>query len=61
MQHLAVLENAALVSSSKAGRERHFVVRTERLATAAGWMSQVAAQWEARLATLKALAQASSG
>ena len=57
-QHLAVLESVDLVSSTKAGRERRYTVRVERLTAAASWMNHVATQWDARLAGIKDLAEA---
>jgi DNA-binding transcriptional ArsR family regulator len=57
-QHLAVLESVDLVTSARAGRERRYAVRVEPLTAAANWMNQVAAQWDARLAAIKALAEA---
>jgi DNA-binding transcriptional ArsR family regulator len=57
-QHLAVLESVSLVSSARAGRERRYTVHVEPLTAAASWMNQVAARWDARLAALKALAEA---
>jgi DNA-binding transcriptional ArsR family regulator len=58
VQHLAVLESVDLVSSARAGRERRFTVNVEPLTAAANWMNQVAAQWDARLAAIKSLAEA---
>jgi DNA-binding transcriptional ArsR family regulator len=58
VQHLAILEKVALVSSMKAGRERQYVVRPEPLTEAARWMDRIAAQWDARLAVIKKLAEA---
>jgi DNA-binding transcriptional ArsR family regulator len=57
-QHLAVLESVGLVSSARAGRERRYTVHVEPLTAAASWMNQVAARWDARLAAIKALAEA---
>jgi DNA-binding transcriptional ArsR family regulator len=57
-QHLAVLQSVDLVTSARAGRERRYTVHVEPLTAAANWMNQVAAQWDARLATIKALAEA---
>jgi DNA-binding transcriptional ArsR family regulator len=57
-QHLAVLQSVDLVTSARAGRERRYTVHVEPLTAAARWMNQVAAQWDARLATIKALAEA---
>lgn len=59
-QHLAVLESVALVSSTKAGRERRYSVRVEPLTAAASWMNHVATQWDARLAAIKELAEGST-
>jgi DNA-binding transcriptional ArsR family regulator len=57
-QHLAVLESVELVTSARAGRERRYTVHVQPLTAAASWMNQVAAQWDARLAAIKALAEA---
>jgi DNA-binding transcriptional ArsR family regulator len=57
-QHLAVLESVDLVTSARAGRERRYAVHVEPLTAAASWMNQVAAKWDARLAAIKALAEA---
>jgi len=56
-QHLAVLESADLVSSARTGRERRYTVHVEPLTAAASWMNQVATEWDARLAMIKALAE----
>lgn len=60
MQHLAVLESVALVSSAKSGRERRYTVHVEPLTAAANWMNRVASQWDSRLAAIKALAEAAT-
>ncbi|HEY5051473.1 MAG TPA: metalloregulator ArsR/SmtB family transcription factor [Acidothermaceae bacterium] len=57
-QHLAVLESVDLVSSARVGRERRYTVHVEPLTAAATWMNHVAAQWDARLAAIKSLAEA---
>ena len=44
-QHLAVLEEARLVSRSRAGRQVLFTVRTDGLAAVAGWLTDRAAAW----------------
>ncbi|MGH8961986.1 MAG: ArsR/SmtB family transcription factor [Jatrophihabitantaceae bacterium] len=59
-QHLAVLESVELVTSERTGRERRYTVNVEPLTAAANWMNQVAAQWDARLAAIKALAEAAT-
>jgi DNA-binding transcriptional ArsR family regulator len=60
-QHLAVLESVDLVSSARVGRERRYTVHVEPLTAAATWMNQVAAQWDARLAAIKSLAEGLAG
>jgi DNA-binding transcriptional ArsR family regulator len=57
VQHLAVLEQVGLVASHRAGRERRFTVQPEQLTATARWMTQVAAQWDARLAAIARLAE----
>jgi len=46
-QHLAVLEEACLVSRQRAGRRVLFTVRPEGLAAAAHWLTARAAAWQA--------------
>jgi DNA-binding transcriptional ArsR family regulator len=58
VKHLAILTRAGLVTSSKHGRDVRFVVETERLAQTARWMEGLAADWDARLATIKQIAEA---
>jgi DNA-binding transcriptional ArsR family regulator len=58
VQHLAVLGQVQLVRSQRSGRERRYTVHPEPLTATARWMSQVAAQWDSRLATIKRLAEA---
>jgi DNA-binding transcriptional ArsR family regulator len=57
IKHLAVLDRAGLVESRREGREVLFSVRPEPLESAARWMATVAAEWDARLAALKRLAE----
>lgn len=47
-QHLAVLEEACLVSRRRAGRQVLFTVRTDGLTAAAGWLTDRAAAWGER-------------
>jgi DNA-binding transcriptional ArsR family regulator len=57
VKHLAVLERAGLVTARRAGREVLFAVRPEPLEAAARWMTDRAAAWDARLATIKKIAK----
>jgi DNA-binding transcriptional ArsR family regulator len=57
IKHLAVLDRAGLVESRRRGREVVYSVRSEPLESAARWMAAVAADWDARLAALKRLAE----
>lgn len=51
-KHLAQLERAHLVDGRRAGRETRFQATPGPLADAIGWMTEVGAQWESRLAAL---------
>ena len=57
-KHLAVLEQAGLVSRRKQGREVLYRVEADRLDQATRAMAGVAAQWDRRLAAIKRLAEA---
>ena len=57
LKHLGVLQDSGLVSSVRAGREVLFRVQSGPLAATAEWLSSLAAQWDARLADLKARAE----
>jgi DNA-binding transcriptional ArsR family regulator len=57
IKHLAVLDRAGLVESRRRGREVRYTVRPERLDATARWMAGVAAEWDARLAAIKRLAE----
>ncbi len=57
-KHLAVLEQAGLVSRRKQGREVLYQVEADRLDQAARAMADLAAQWDRRLDTIKRLAEA---
>ncbi len=55
--HLAVLEEAGLVSRRKQGREVLYRVQAGRLDQATRAMADLAAQWDRRLGTIKRLAE----
>src|ERR1700740_1011205 len=57
-KHLAVLEEAGLVSRRKQGREVLYQVDADRLDQAARAMAEIAAQWDRRLVAIKRLAEA---
>jgi DNA-binding transcriptional ArsR family regulator len=59
VKHLAILEKAGLVTGSKKGREVRYTVHSERLDAASRWMADLAAEWDARLARIKQLAESS--
>jgi DNA-binding transcriptional ArsR family regulator len=53
-EHLAVLETAELVSSTKAGRVRTYHLARAGLALADGWLAEQRRIWERRLDQLDA-------
>ena len=57
-KHLVVLERSGLISRRKEGREVLYQVEADRLDQATRAMTEVAAQWDRRLATIKRLAEA---
>jgi len=57
-KHLAVLEQAGLISRRKQGREVLYQVQADRLDQAARAMAEPAAQWDRRLDAIKRLAEA---
>jgi len=60
-RHLKVLERAGLVESSRTGREVLFIVRRHELDRSAKWMTNLADQWDRRLAAVKAKAEPGKG
>lgn len=56
-KHLAVLDRAGLVAGQRHGREVRYVVRPQRLYVATRSMAQVAAEWDARLSSIKRIAE----
>jgi len=57
-KHLAVLEDAGLVSRRKQGREVLYQVQAGRLDQATRAMADLAARWDQRLGAIKRLAEA---
>lgn len=51
-KHLAALADAGLVAGARAGREVRYTVTPQPLEDAVGWMAQVGAQWDDRLAAM---------
>ena len=51
-KHLAVLDAAGLVSSSRSGRELRYRLTPRPFEDAVGWMVRVGAEWDDRLARL---------
>jgi DNA-binding transcriptional ArsR family regulator len=56
-KHLVVLEDAGLVNRHKLGREVLYGIETERLNQATQAMTELAKQWDRRLAAIKRLAE----
>jgi len=56
-KHLALLENAGLVISSRRGRERIWTVRTEPLARASDYLIQLSRRWDAAVDRLRAFVE----
>jgi len=59
-KHLAVLDRAGLVESTRQGREIRYSVKPEHLDVAVRAMAKVAARWDARLEVIKRAAEARS-
>ena len=57
VKHLAVLDRAGLVTSHRHGREVNYAVHPQALDATARWIAGLAAEWDARLARLKHLAE----
>jgi DNA-binding transcriptional ArsR family regulator len=58
VKHLAVLDAAGLVTGRRLGREVRYEVRSAALDATARWMASLAADWDRRLARIKAVAEA---
>jgi DNA-binding transcriptional ArsR family regulator len=59
-KHLAVLDRAGLVVSSRHGREVHYSVAPEHMDRAVRAMARVAARWDARLDAIKRMAESTA-
>ena len=57
VKHLAVLDRAGLVTGERRGREVRYTVRPDRLDDATRRLAGVAAEWDARLAAIKRIAE----
>jgi DNA-binding transcriptional ArsR family regulator len=53
-KHLALLENAGLVTSTRRGRERVWTVQTEPLARASDYLNQLSRRWDSAVDRLRA-------
>lgn len=56
-KHLQALDDAGLVRSTRAGRERIWELEAQRLAEARGYLEEISAQWDAAVARLRALVE----
>ena len=56
-KHLAVLDRAGLVESTRHGREVRYSIRPQHLDIAVRAMARVAARWDARLDAIKRIAE----
>jgi DNA-binding transcriptional ArsR family regulator len=56
-KHLHALEEANLVRSFRAGRERIWELKPERLDEARRWLDQISQQWDAAVGRLRALVE----
>ena len=59
-KHLAVLDRAGLVEARRRGREVRYSVRPQRLDAATRSLVELAAEWDARLATIKRIAESAA-
>jgi DNA-binding transcriptional ArsR family regulator len=57
-KHLGVLDRAALVRGTAAGREKRYRVNDEQLVRAAAQLTAVGATWDARMQRIKQIAEA---
>jgi len=52
-KHLDLLADAGLVSFERHGRETIYRLAPQRFTDAVGWIAQVGAEWDSRLAALR--------
>jgi DNA-binding transcriptional ArsR family regulator len=52
-KHLAALEDAGLVETTRSGRNTHYRLTPAALEAAVSWMERVGAEWDDRLAALR--------
>ncbi|MEP7204470.1 MAG: helix-turn-helix domain-containing protein [Ilumatobacteraceae bacterium] len=57
LKHLQVLEAAGLLAHERVGREVHYRVTPQPLASAVGWILDTADQWDSRIDRLRKLTQ----
>jgi DNA-binding transcriptional ArsR family regulator len=57
VKHLAILDRAGLVTSSRSGREVRYLLVPRRLDATAQWLAGLATEWDRRLETIKRLAE----
>lgn len=56
-KHLLLLESAGLVTSSRRGRERLWMVQAELLAQAGDYLAQLSRRWDAAVDRLRAFVE----
>jgi DNA-binding transcriptional ArsR family regulator len=59
-KHLAVLNRVGLVEGRRRGREVRYAIRPRRLVLATQSLSEVAAEWDARLSAIKRIAESTA-
>ncbi len=60
VKHLSILGRAGLVEGRRRGREVRYAVRPGRLDATARRMARLAAEWDARLAAIKRVAESAA-
>ncbi len=61
VKHLGVLDRAGLVAARRSGREVRYAVQPQAVHAAARELDAIAAEWDARLDRIKALAESPDG